>query len=71
MLEVTSTRHNPLIDPHLSVWSWEIPLYLFVGGIVAGMMVLGGLAMLRLARGDDPRRYFSMQSPLLAFVLMN
>jgi formate-dependent nitrite reductase membrane component NrfD len=71
MLEVTSTRHNPLIDPHLAVWSWEIPLYLFIGGIVAGMMVIGGLAMLRLAKGEDTRRYFSMQTPLLAFVLMN
>ena len=71
MLEITSTRHNPLIDPHLAVWSWEIPLYLFVGGIVAGMMVLAGLAMLRVARGEDPRRFFSMQAPLLGFVLMN
>jgi len=71
MLEVTSTRHNALIDPSLHVWSWEIPLYLFVGGIVAGMMVLAGLAMLRLARGDDPRNFFSMQAPLLGFVLMN
>lgn len=71
MLEVTSTRHNPLIDPSLHAWSWEIPLYLFVGGIVAGMMVIGGLALLRLAKGEDTRRYFSMQTPLLAFVLMN
>lgn len=71
MLEITSTRANPLVDPHLAVWSWEIPLYLFVGGIVAGLMVLGGLAMLRVARGDDPRRFFSMQAPLLGFVLMN
>lgn len=71
MLEVTSTRHNPLIDPHLSVWSWEIPLYLFVGGIVAGMMVLAGLAMRRIAKGEDPRHFFSMQTPLLGFVLMN
>ena len=45
MLEVTTTRHNPLIDPQLAVWSWEIPLYLFVGGIVAGMMVIAGLAL--------------------------
>ena len=52
MLEITSTRHNHLIDPVLHAWSWEIPLYLFVGGIVAGMMVIGGLAMLRLAKGD-------------------
>ena len=71
MLEFTSTRHNPLIDPHLAVWSWEIPLYLFVGGIAAGMMVLGGLAMLRLAKGEDSRSFFSMQTPLLGFVLMN
>ena len=71
MLEITGTRHNPLIDPHLGVWSWEIPLYLFFGGVVAGMMVLGGLAMLRVARGEDTRGFFSMHTPLLGFVLMN
>ena len=35
MLEFTTTRHNPLIDPQLAVWSWEIPVYLFLGGVVA------------------------------------
>jgi formate-dependent nitrite reductase membrane component NrfD len=71
MLEITTTRHNPLVDPHLAVWSWEIPLYLFVGGIVAGLMILGGIAMLRLARGEDPKRYFSLHAPLTAFMLLN
>ena len=71
MLELATTRHNPLIDPNLAVWSWEIPVYLFLGGLVAGMMVLAGAAMLKLARGDDPRRYFSLQAPLLSFVLIN
>ena len=71
MLEFTTTRHNPLIDPQLAVWSWEIPVYLFLGGVVAGMMVLGGLAMLRIARGEDSRAFFSMHTPLLGFVLMN
>jgi len=71
VLEITTTRHNPLIDPHLAVWSWEIPLYLFVGGVVAGMMVLGGIAMLRIARGDDGKAFFSMQTPLLGFMLLN
>lgn len=71
MFEITSTRHNPLIDPLLAVWSWEIPIYLFLGGIVAGMMVLAGIAMLRVARGDDPMTFFSLQTPLLGFVLMN
>lgn len=71
MFEIASTRHNPLIDPQLAVWSWEIPLYLFVGGVVAGMMVLAGIAMLRIARGEDGRTFFSMQTPLLGFILMN
>ena len=71
MFEITTTRHNPLIDPSLAVWSWEIPVYLFAGGLVAGMMILGGLAMLGAARGDDPRTYFSLHTPLLAFVLIN
>ena len=71
MLELTNTRHNPLIDPQLAVWSWEIPVYLFLGGLVAGLMVLGGLAMRRVARGEDSRAFFSMQAPLLGFVLIN
>ncbi|CAD5373908.1 Polysulfide reductase [Rubrivivax sp. A210] len=71
MLEITSSRHNPLIDPQLAIWSWEIPIYLFLGGAVAGMMVLGGVALLRAARGDDGRSFFSMHTPLLGFVLMN
>ena len=42
MLEVTTTRHNYLIDPSLSIWGWEIPVYLFLGGMVAGMMIISG-----------------------------
>ncbi len=71
MLELTTTRHNPLIDPNLAIWSWEIPVYLFLGGLVAGMMVLAGTAMLRIARGEDGRSFFSVQTPLLSFVLIN
>jgi protein NrfD len=71
MMEFTSTRHNPLVDPHLGVWSWEIPIYLFLGGVVAGLMILGGLALLRVAKGDDSRTFYSWQAPLLAFALMN
>ena len=71
MFELTNSRHNLLVDPQLAVWSWEIPVYLFAGGVVAGMMVLGGLAMLRIARGDDPKSFFSLQTPLLAFMLIN
>lgn len=71
MLEITTTRNNPLVDPHLSGWSWEIPVYLFLGGMAAGLMVLGGIAMLRIARGEDSKTFASVQAPLLAFVLLN
>jgi protein NrfD len=71
MLEITTTRHNPMVDPQLHVWGWEIPLYLFVGGMVAGMMIIAGWAMLRTARGDDTQRFFSVQTPLAAFMLLN
>lgn len=47
MNEITTTRANHLIDPVLSVWRGEVALYLFLGGLVAGLMVLAGYAMLR------------------------
>ncbi|MGK7312129.1 MAG: NrfD/PsrC family molybdoenzyme membrane anchor subunit [Candidatus Longimicrobiales bacterium M2_2A_002] len=47
MQEYTSTRSNALIDPGLHVWHGEVPAYLFLGGLVAGVMVLAGLWMLR------------------------
>ncbi len=42
MLELLTTRHNPMIDPSLHVWGWEIPVYLFLGGWVAGSMIITG-----------------------------
>ncbi|MEO8198017.1 MAG: NrfD/PsrC family molybdoenzyme membrane anchor subunit [Thermoanaerobaculia bacterium] len=42
MIELTTTRANHLVDPGLHVWAWQIPLYLFLGGLVAGMMIISG-----------------------------
>jgi formate-dependent nitrite reductase membrane component NrfD len=42
MLEFLTTRHNPMVDPTLHVWGWEIPVYLFLGGWVAGSMIISG-----------------------------
>ena len=47
MNEITNTRHNHLIDPTMHVWGWEIPLYLFLGGLVAGIMIFTGIRILR------------------------
>ena len=65
MLEITTTRHNPLIDPHLAVWSWEIPVYLFLGGLVAGMMILGRRRDAAGRPRRRPKHFFSLHAPLL------
>ena len=40
---IVSGRANPLIDPHLHIWHWQIPLYLFIGGLAAGILFFAGL----------------------------
>lgn len=38
-----SGRNIPNIDPFLNIWHWEIPVYLFLGGLAAGIMFFAGL----------------------------
>lgn len=45
MIELVTTRANPMIDPAMHVWGWEVPVYLFLGGWVAGSLVLSGWFM--------------------------
>lgn len=40
---IVSGRANPYIDPHLHIWHWQIPLYLFLGGLAAGILFFAGL----------------------------
>ncbi|MBI4785805.1 MAG: polysulfide reductase NrfD [Chloroflexi bacterium] len=48
MPEITVTGANGITWPSMSTWGWEIALYLFVGGLVAGLMIFSGV--MRLAR---------------------
>jgi len=38
-----SGRNIPNIDPYLNIWHWEIPVYLYLGGLAAGIMFFAGL----------------------------
>ncbi|MCY1635273.1 NrfD/PsrC family molybdoenzyme membrane anchor subunit [Marinifilum sp. D737] len=40
---IISGRMNPKIDPILAIWGWEIPLYLFLGGLAAGILFFAAL----------------------------
>jgi protein NrfD len=68
MLEQTTTRHNPLIDPTLHIWHGEVAVYLFLGGIVGGLMILIGLY--RMARSGQPRSRALELAPWLAPILL-
>jgi formate-dependent nitrite reductase membrane component NrfD len=69
MRELILTRSNQLIDPHLHVWAWQIPLYLFLGGLVAGLMIITGLALLRGHAGKA--RSIIEQAPWLSVALLS
>ncbi len=69
MFELVSTRHNPMIDPGLQVWGYEIPLYLFLGGFVAGIMVLFGASLMRGQRIGRPSVYPTL--PLTGLVVLS
>jgi formate-dependent nitrite reductase membrane component NrfD len=69
LIEATTTRSNPGIDPSLHAWGWEIVAYLFLGGIVAGMFVLA--AGLELRSGERPRSAALRLAPLGALALLS
>jgi len=54
LVELVSTRANPGVDPALHVWGWEVPVYLFLGGLVAGLLVLVPALELRTRRRGGP-----------------
>lgn len=69
MRELTTTRSNPQIDPSLHIWGWEIPVYLFLGGLVAGIMIISGYFIFK---GRHRHSYFScFWLPHISLVLLS
>ncbi|MEZ5275753.1 MAG: NrfD/PsrC family molybdoenzyme membrane anchor subunit [Opitutaceae bacterium] len=60
-----------MIDPAFHVWGWEIPVYLFLGGLVAGLMILSGYHLVRAQwdREDDRGHYVT--APVLSLILLS
>lgn len=65
MNELDIARHSHLIDPHLQVWGWEIPTYLFLGGMAAGIMFLSSLLHARGGERSRVARWLPLVAPLL------
>jgi len=69
MQEFSTTRANHLIDPVLHVWGWEIPVYLFLGGLVAGMMIISGYFL--LSGRDEKNRNTVFVNPIIGTILLS
>lgn len=67
-LEITSIGANPGLWPQIHVWGWEIAVYLFLGGLTAGLMIASGVAY---RRNDEMPRSMRLWAPLLAPVLLS
>jgi protein NrfD len=44
---IISGRMNPMVDPTLNLWGWEIAFYLFAGGLAAGVLFFASLFYLK------------------------
>lgn len=69
LLEIVHGRSNPGVDPVLHVWGWEIPVYLFLGGVAAGMLILPALS--ELATGGRPRSGALRLAPWMALAALS
>jgi formate-dependent nitrite reductase membrane component NrfD len=64
---IVSGRMNNMVDPNPNIWHWQIPLYLFLGGMAAGILCLAALYYIRERRRIHCRVRIT---PFLAPVLL-
>ncbi|MEA2080267.1 MAG: NrfD/PsrC family molybdoenzyme membrane anchor subunit, partial [Pseudomonadota bacterium] len=66
---LVTARSNAKIDPVLDIWHWEIPVYLFLGGLTAGIMFFA--AWVILTRRDEQAPYAAMKLALWAPIVLS
>ena len=66
---IISGRMNPYIDPHLEVWEWQIPLYLFLGGLAAGLLFFAAYFVMT---GKEKKYPTTVKyGPIVAFIAIS
>ncbi|MBF0286795.1 MAG: polysulfide reductase NrfD [SAR324 cluster bacterium] len=50
MTELVTNKINPNVIPHLHIWGWDVAIYLFLGGIAGGLLIISA-AMILLQKG--------------------
>ena len=66
---LVTARSNALIDPGLHIWTWEVAMYLFLGGLTAGVMIFA--ALMTVLRKDDEAPFATTQLAVIAPVVLS
>lgn len=66
---LVTARYNAKIDPSLDIWTWEVAIYLFLGGMTAGLMIYS--AVVHLLNKQDRYHFVANQLPLWAPVVLS
>jgi len=66
---IISGRNIPHIDPHLEIWHWPIPVYLFLGGLAAGILFFAAYYTIR-GREDELPTAVKWSTFLTPFLLI-
>jgi len=73
-MEITVTGANAITSPHLHVWDWRVSLYLFLGGLSAGLAIMTSILHVRkggnLAKGDRAAVSAALWTPVILSVGM-
>jgi len=70
-MELTITGANAITSPHLHIWDWRVAIYLFLGGLSAGCMVMSAVANLRPGKAVAADKPCCWRVPLLTPILLN
>ncbi len=70
MTEITITGLNAITHPYLEVWDWRIVIYLFLGGLSAGMLVMCSIANLRIPKQPVDELAQCVRAPIIAFITL-
>jgi len=64
---LVTARANPLIDPGLSIWTWEVAMYLFLGGVTAGIIIFAAAVTFMRKGKEAPfaRNKLSLLAPVV------
>jgi protein NrfD len=72
-MEQMITGINSITYPHVEVWNWMVAVYLFLGGLAAGLLVMSAVANLRDWPDDEEEPHCikgAMYAPLVLAIGM-